>query len=452
MSLGLERAGADLLFAVEKSDMAARTFKHNLVSDASDEEVWKAYLKKPIIEQARAKVIVRELGDVLESKDVLDYAKGANLDLVVGGPPCQGFSLAGRRDVKDLRNLLPWQFLNFVGITSPKAVVIENVVGMSHSFVEGEESSFSQLQRALSTTATEYADGYIVRGVLANALHYGAAQHRPRLLIIGIRADIASNHSELKELSKTCPEIWKSSFRTSSGIAPVNLLAPEPTVSGPYTLEDAISDLTKDRNSNPSKYLTEINNPSWPVDEKSDPQLKNHVGRKHREKTQERFKLYAHLRELGIAEKIVSDYARAEESGKEQVLSSALGKCTFPAFTKSGLQIAHDLDDLKNQIRRLGTRKHSQRVLAWDQPARTVLTLPDDYVHPLEPRTFTVRELARMQGFPDRYEFLGKETTGADRRKVEVPQYSQVGNAVSPFLAFSIGVMLQKLLGGEAIV
>ena len=75
------------------------------------------------------------------------------------------------------------------------------------------------------------------------------------------------------------------------------------------------------------------------------------------------------------------------------------------------------------------------------------MTLPDDYVHPIEPRVFSVREMARFQGFSDEFEFLGKETTGADRRKTEVPQYSQVGNAVSPHLSWAVGKMIASLLG-----
>lgn len=78
-----------------------------------------------------------------------------------------------------------------------------------------------------------------------------------------------------------------------------------------------------------------------------------------------------------------------------------------------------------------------------------MVTLPDDYVHPSEPRIFTVREMARFQGFPDAFEFLGKETTGAHRRRIEVPQYSQVGNAVSPWLSFAVGKRIAELLGGR---
>ena len=74
------------------------------------------------------------------------------------------------------------------------------------------------------------------------------------------------------------------------------------------------------------------------------------------------------------------------------------------------------------------------------------MTLPDDYIHPKEPRIMTVRELARIQSFPDWFEFRSKETTGSHRRREEVPQYSQVGNAVPPLMAEAIGELLKKAL------
>ena len=73
--------------------------------------------------------------------------------------------------------------------------------------------------------------------------------------------------------------------------------------------------------------------------------------------------------------------------------------------------------------------------------------MPDDFIHPIEHRVPTVRELARFQSFPDNFQFRSKETTGAHRRKVEVPQYTQVGNAVPPLLARRIAEVVAKLLG-----
>ena len=84
-------------------------------------------------------------------------------------------------------------------------------------------------------------------------------------------------------------------------------------------------------------------------------------------------------------------------------------------------------------------------------PAPTVVTLPDDYIHPKESRIMTVRELARIQSFPDKFEFRSKETTGSHRRREEVPQYSQVGNAVPPLMAEAIGKLLKEALSRGGI-
>ncbi len=103
-------------------------------------------------------------------------------------------------------------------------------------------------------------------------------------------------------------------------------------------------------------------------------------------------------------------------------------------------------DQLESVMKGLLTSKQTQRVLTSTQPSPTMLTIPDDYVHPAEPRTLTVREMARLQSFPDRFEFVGKATTGGDNRKREVPQYTQVGNAVPPLLAKAIGLVLMETI------
>ena len=109
------------------------------------------------------------------------------------------------------------------------------------------------------------------------------------------------------------------------------------------------------------------------------------------------------------------------------------------------------MKDMPDEFR---TKKFSQRVLPshWDQvggkPNITCTSLPDDYVHYSQPRTLTVREWARLQGFPDWYEFCGKRTTGGVRRAGnpsednwdrEVPKYTQIGNAVPVPLARAVG-------------
>ena len=97
-------------------------------------------------------------------------------------------------------------------------------------------------------------------------------------------------------------------------------------------------------------------------------------------------------------------------------------------------------------VEALLTKKSIRTRLNRLKPSNTVVTLPDDYISPFEDRMFSVREMARLQSFDDSFVFLGKRTTGGKRRRVEVPQYSQVGNAVPPLLAKAIAEEIVKVL------
>ena len=80
------------------------------------------------------------------------------------------------------------------------------------------------------------------------------------------------------------------------------------------------------------------------------------------------------------------------------------------------------------------------------QPSATIVSIADDYISPWEARTFSVREMARCQSFDDSFEFLGKRTTGGLLRRTEVPQYTQVGNAVPPLLAKAVVSEIKKCI------
>ncbi len=450
LSLGIEAAGGELLFAVEKSDMASRSFYHNLIGDAADENAWKTYVGSEIEDQVSTKVVVRPLADVLAHEEILRDLAQQELDLVVGGPPCQGFSMAGRRNKDDLRNKLAWEYLSFVERTSPKAVVIENVVGMSRSFVEGEDSSFNQLQRALAENgASRY--GYVVQPVLVNAMHYGAPQFRPRLMLIAIRDDIAAAQGIVSTSS-----IWKSDFVDRVDWSAVPSLAPVPTTRSAdvFTIRDAISDLqgwegqAKGRN---DLYKSQLRSLEVAVRAREDasPAVPNQNLRKHSERVALRFSFYRLLLEKGVDQALLSSMSALPRGLARDFAKARLSHLQPPfelAIADGRSKVIQTTDDLVELSLELVTRKHSQKVLAADQPSRTVVTLPDDYGHPVAPRTFTVRELARFQGFPDTYQFVGRETTGAERRRIEVPQYTQVGNAVSPWQSLAVGRLLKPII------
>ncbi len=94
----------------------------------------------------------------------------------------------------------------------------------------------------------------------------------------------------------------------------------------------------------------------------------------------------------------------------------------------------------------LETKKRNYTVLDPDTPSMTITTMPDDYVHYASNRSLTVREMARIQSFDDSFVFQGKRTTGGDRRKLETPQFTQVGNAVPPLMARAIATEIIKHL------
>jgi DNA (cytosine-5)-methyltransferase 1 len=103
--------------------------------------------------------------------------------------------------------------------------------------------------------------------------------------------------------------------------------------------------------------------------------------------------------------------------------------------------------DVVKLIENLSTAKNVQKCLDPNKPAGAQLSIPDDLIHWDEDRVLTVREMARIQSFPDWFVFRSKETTGGSARAYEVPQYTQVGNAVPPLLAHAFGKSIRNFLG-----
>lgn len=453
LSLGLEQAGFFLELAVEKSDMAAETFFHNFIEPITDQDEWKSFSAQTtsVEKQAAQGLVVKQLSDVLASQSILGDLRSKDLDLVAGGPPCQGFSLAGRRNPADVRNKLPWEFLEFVEAVSPKAVIIENVSGMSQDFKKhDQESPFGQLRQALIQTGI----GYKVQPVLLNAMHYGAPQHRPRVMLLGLRLDIAeATDYKFSEIT------WRSEFDRVGSVAFAERpgIAPETTHFGDdiLTVADAISDLSDKgyrRISNLTEFAKEMREcTDWvPVscNQARKTRLSNHNLRRHADHIKDRFRLYQLFRDQGIHSKAMAIPKNVDltTEGQRQMLSDELKEAKFPAVAPDGKVLATDIESLVDLVMSLGTKKHSQRPLSWSSPSPTVVSLPDDYVHPEVPRTMTVREMARFQSFPDSFEFRAKETTGSLRRRFEVPQYTQVGNAVPPKMAKAVGLAINSAL------
>jgi DNA (cytosine-5)-methyltransferase 1 len=151
---------------------------------------------------------------------------------------------------------------------------------------------------------------------------------------------------------------------------------------------------------------------------------------------------------------------------KQEAIEVVKGKCeddetilkVFRAFkdksflVKNGdlavLEKPKSLQSFIDYLKTLKSKKHSQRAIRKSEPAPAQMTIPDDLCHYSvnELRTLTVREMARFQSFPDWFVFCSKVTTGGEQRSFEAPQYTQVGNAVPPLLAYHLGKTVVKIL------
>ncbi|TFB84294.1 DNA cytosine methyltransferase [Cryobacterium algoricola] len=446
LSLGLRRAGGTHVMAVEKSPMASETYFKNQLNRSNFE--WRKHLERGVTEQGAHGLIVGTVESLLDDAATMSRMAHAQLDLVAGGPPCQGFSLAGRRRSSDPRNQLAWQFLRFVDATNPRFVIIENVVGMHRKFhATSSQSPFDSLRKALAEQGTK---GYRVQGVLVNAKHYGAPQSRPRMMLIGVREDVAQ---ELGVVPST--SILESGFSDESPFVAKSLLPRGRVIRNEVrTVAEAIGDLDPgidhmERLGPKTGYIEEISDSArWHLtaaDVRSDGREARRANtelRSHRPSTVQLFRLLKILKRyqaVAAARKAKMGDFTDEASAP---LREIMARIDFPVSSPDGILKAENEAAFFQLIRDHLTLKHSQTVLDWTEPSRTVVTIPDDYIHPLLPRTFSVRELARLQGFPDAFEFYGKVTTGGESRRVDVPQYSQVGNAVSPFVGTALGSMV----------
>lgn len=395
LSLGLHYAGWKGLFAIEKSPDAFKTLEHNLIKGKKHFD-WPSWLPQQN----------HDINQVLvDYKDQL-IALRNNVDLVAGGPPCQGFSTAGLRKENDFRNGLIRSYLKFIIYTQPKIIFFENVKGFTLEFKKNKVDQ----QNAAKAKGIAYSKyvwdilerlGYQVHGKMVDFSKYGIPQKRTRFILVGIRNDIAGKN---KSYAKTFFKLLshkKKSFLKEKG------LPQKPS------LGNAISDLLK------------ANGTSKTPDRKGSFQSGEYAV------ASSSYQKYLRngIEPGNIADSHSFPNHRPEIIKKfEMFLDAPRGK------------------NLKSDLKKaLNINKHVIIPLAKNKPAPTITTLPDDYIHYSEPRILTVREYARIQSFPDWYQFLGKYTTGGKNRTKEVPRYTQIGNAIPPLFGEQSGLVLKQL-------
>jgi DNA (cytosine-5)-methyltransferase 1 len=391
LSLGLYNSGLwKGLFAIENSPDAFETFNHNLIKN-NDHFKWPSWLPKT---NHDINQIINDYPNDLKS------LRG-KIDMVAGGPPCQGFSTAGKRIENDLRNGLIKSYIKFIRLVQPKIIFFENVKGFTQKFdknkVKGKVYS-DYVKGALGYTPKDGSYlGYKVEGRLIDFSEYGIPQKRTRFILVGIRKDILSNVKPAIFFDTLKKE--REKFLVNKGIGLTN------------NLEDAISDLLR-------------------INETISPDTKSFKTGLYNKPNSN----YQKLLKGNYSEKIPDSHRFAKHN------PSTIEKLKYI------LENADKNKTLSEDIKaKFNLKKRTIIPLSGKTPTSTITTLPDDYIHYCEPRIFTVREYARIQSFNDWYQFKGKYTTGGKKRTQEVPRYSQIGNAIPPLFGEQAGVILNSL-------
>ena len=369
-SLGFEQAGCKISGAIEIDNWASSTFLFN---------------------HPTANVITGDIR-LLTNKELSVKFKNDSPDIILGGPPCQGFSIANinKGDPKDPRNTLFQEFIRLGKLFSPKIMIMENVPNLINIKTEKEENVTDIINIELSNM------GYNVYMEILSATDYGVPQIRKRLFIIASKKSL-KNPFPIKTHDLNCNELFSLELKKTP------------------TLWDAISDLPEIEARGGSEEMDYTNNPE------NDYQLQlrcnaekvyNHKAMKHSKRLVERFSTM----KWGDSTTDVPENLK-------------------PIKRNSGNIISDKAYDQNN--RRMFPNK----------PCHTIpASFYANFVHPYKNRNFTAREGARIQSFPDTYVFKGKSTVVSHKllareerfEEKYLCQYSQIGNAVPPLMAKAV--------------
>lgn len=394
LALGLHRAGWNGLFAIERDPMAFATLAANLVDEGAPYRAftsWPEWMPKG----------GSDLVSLLECEAFRSNLRNlrGTIDLVAGGPPCQGFSVGGKRDGADERNALVYRMLDFVEIVKPRAVLIENVEGMARRFVSKPGSAGSSVAEDAIAKLEDL--GYIASYHLVNATDFGVPQARRRVAIIGVLA-AGMPRDQLHEITAAALEIGATKTRTEHGLP----------LSGEITVEDAIADLAGGELINCPDSAGYMAGGYLPA--KS---------------------AYARLMREGVKK---GEHPNSHRMTKHGPAVRALYELAHATQRPGRLT--------KEFLLQNGTKKDKKVLLDRTAVVSTITTHPDEYIHYAHPRNVTVREMARLQSFPDRFTFHGRYTINGPRRRFDVARCSQVGNAVPPLMGEGIGRAIVDVL------
>ena len=374
LSEGFYRQGFEALAHVEINHWACETLRARM----------KYYGYKNIEKEVIEHDITAD--DILEKLD--NAIKGRSVDIIIGGPPCQAYSTAGRvRDGKrmaaDARNYLFESYVRILEYYKPKFFVFENVTGLLNAKVEG--APIFNKYKVLS-------DPQIL---VHNTADYGVPQLRKRVIIIGVRNDIDKDVTQLyRDVVKSHwnPEMPENERKGKKRFVDVRqAIGDLPSVDPGHDASTPEFDYPCDND-----FLKRIGKPGIHP-------LLDHIARTHNDLDRERFQVMIH------------------------------NHWTFGQLRREKPQYEHEHARVFD---------NSYVVQWWDLPSKTILAhIHKDgfqFIHPDESqrRTFTVREAARIQSFPDDFEFKGSRGE----------KYKQIGNAVPPLFAEALAKSVRKNL------
>ncbi len=435
LSLGLGAAGFEVVSAVESNSAAGETYRHNIGAHTEIRDITEFDAKR--------------LRGKLESDEVL--ARGDNISLVAGGPPCPGFSLIGRSKIMDLirkgegdyagrkefehrfiddpRNRLFREFVKYVQVFQPDYFLMENVTGMRSYNLDGDP--------VIQVIKDSFGDDYNVEDFVLRASDYGVPQNRQRIIFLGSRAGMPRCEA---------PEPTHPDNKITAFDAIRDLWNVKPTDDGIVRVRD------DDRDTAGRRFRTEMRN--WECYREDGNSVASRTGRKTchwTRKVNDRDSVLFPFIRSG-APSFQKGSVTIPDSRPRQIYGDIYPDMweshIVPAFKKAGLSAwkRYGRHHVRNKNGKRWVMypseifKDKMRRIRWDKPAPTIVAhLAKDgymFIHPSEHRTITVREAARFQSFPDAFEFRGPMSA----------QFHQVGNAVPPVMAKAIGQAIIKNL------
>lgn len=497
-SEGILQAGFDILFSSDKSPMVQETYvnRHNQLGllEGIDTHFELADIQELTSERIFDVINNLRFGNIFEPGDI---------DVIFGGPPCQGFSRLGKRDASDPRNMLFHEYLRIIRDVHPRYVVMENVTGILDMLMLDfpsvvRDTSYIGQKLVKEILKEELQDlGYNLLDVqILNSADFGVPQQRNRVVFLAYRNDVQPlEYPEGNELPEvTVRQALEGLYNNElplSEFAQHRIDGETPTIIGVPIPRERITNMEESRHDvlvsqrfslyypgeNTRAVINRLKNEGINLRD-TRPELFNEslfqvnlaintevihdtliALNLFEEKFNSKRWLHFTNRQLAILYSLIDNQKEFNIVLKSLAgrLNTSTDKATiFWETVHPLLNTEYDADTFHHLLingeitDRIGeailTKKSIRTRLNPDSVSPTIVTLPDDFIHPYFDRVLTVREMARIQSFDDSFEFLGKRTTGGEKRSQETPQFTQVGNAVPPLLARAIAFKVREAI------